>query len=210
MKVYGTPQDEFDVINVKYFNDNIVRIVGGGLIVQKNLEINNIVINGDFSAGTNRWSNVGSLLTNFDITEQGAYIKANPGSNSGSRIQQQLINQTSVGNIIYSAAIIKPIEGNVWFGFTEGSAVVLNRITLADIYNEWKLYSNLSEIKEANHQIFINIIDTGSAYIKNILSIDLTATFGTGNEPTKEQMDELIKMTGYFDTINLNIGKFLL
>ena len=36
-------------------------------------------------------------------------------------------------------------------------------------------------------------------YYDNVLLIDLTETFGAGNEPTKEEMDELIKITGYID-----------
>lgn len=35
--------------------------------------------------------------------------------------------------------------------------------------------------------------------IKNLIVLNLTETFGTGNEPTKEEMDELIKVTGYID-----------
>ena len=36
-------------------------------------------------------------------------------------------------------------------------------------------------------------------YLSDYMIIDLTETFGAGNEPTKEEMDELIKITGYID-----------
>lgn len=40
----------------------------------------------------------------------------------------------------------------------------------------------------------------------NLTLIDLTATFGAGNEPTKSEMDELIKITGYIDgTLTLSL-----
>ena len=40
----------------------------------------------------------------------------------------------------------------------------------------------------------------GKSYaVSKVLEIDLTQTFGAGNEPTKEEMDELIKVTGYID-----------
>ena len=35
--------------------------------------------------------------------------------------------------------------------------------------------------------------------IRNLTVLNLTKTFGAGNEPTKEEMDELIKVTGYID-----------
>src|SRR5699024_11215270 len=36
-------------------------------------------------------------------------------------------------------------------------------------------------------------------YVDNAQLINLTDTFGAGNEPTKEEMDRLIKITGYID-----------
>lgn len=35
--------------------------------------------------------------------------------------------------------------------------------------------------------------------LDNVKAINLTETFGAGNEPTKEEMDELMKVTGYID-----------
>lgn len=35
--------------------------------------------------------------------------------------------------------------------------------------------------------------------LRNLMVIDLTDIFGVGNEPTKEEMDRLIKITGYID-----------
>ena len=35
--------------------------------------------------------------------------------------------------------------------------------------------------------------------LRNLMLIDLTETFGEGNEPTQEEMAELIKVTGYID-----------
>ena len=35
--------------------------------------------------------------------------------------------------------------------------------------------------------------------LDNVKAINLTQTFGAGNEPTKDEMDELIKVTGYID-----------
>ena len=36
-------------------------------------------------------------------------------------------------------------------------------------------------------------------YVNSIMILDLTETFGAGNEPTKVEMDELIKVTGYIN-----------
>ena len=35
--------------------------------------------------------------------------------------------------------------------------------------------------------------------IKYVSVIDLTTIFGVGNEPTKEEMDELVRVTGFID-----------
>ena len=48
-----------------------------------------------------------------------------------------------------------------------------------------------------NHAVATGIIVDYK--VDNIISIDLTETFGAGNEPTTEEMDELIKVTGYID-----------
>ena len=66
------------------------------------------------------------------------------------------------------------------------------------------MYSVVSSIeKSRNLQIELNSGSSLSVENTMIISevglINLTVTFGSGNEPTKEEMDELIKVTGYID-----------
>lgn len=63
-------------------------------------------------------------------------------------------------------------------------------------------YSFVSYIIEKNttdkrYYIYIN---GKKSKIKDIMMLDLTDSFGEGNEPSKEYMDRLIEHTGYFDT----------
>ena len=78
------------------------------------------------------------------------------------------------------------------------------------------MYSVVSSIeKSRNLQIELNSGSSLSVENTMIISevglINLTVTFGSGNEPTKEEMDELIKVTGYIDgEYALNNKEFLI
>src|SRR5699024_318528 len=51
--------------------------------------------------------------------------------------------------------------------------------------------------------IISNTNDTASFF--DAMAINLTETFGAGNEPSKEYMDNIIRQTGYFEDITLTI-----
>ena len=53
--------------------------------------------------------------------------------------------------------------------------------------------------------LYINSVEGTEFYIDNLIMIDLTATFGAGNEPTAEEMDDILAKypNGWFDgTVN--------
>ena len=64
--------------------------------------------------------------------------------------------------------------------------------------NSWVTLSDIIESNRSTINSAYNFI-TGTAQYDDFILIDLTKTFGAGNEPTKEEMDELIKVTGYID-----------
>lgn len=72
--------------------------------------------------------------------------------------------------------------------------------------NEWVFVSTI--IKTSTSSSIVRIVDRASSdfqpiEIDYIGTINLTATFGAGNEPTKEQMDEIINRYGFFQNIAL-------
>src|SRR5699024_7006912 len=64
---------------------------------------------------------------------------------------------------------------------------------------EWVTASGVEKITRTtlNTRPFIYL--QGTAQYDDFILLNLTETFGAGNEPTKEEMDELIKVTGYID-----------
>ena len=88
--------------------------------------------------------------------------------------------------------------------------------TQTDIHNDYQAIDNknnsLSQIYESpiNDPLIVFNNWQGYAieveyYFDNIIAIDLTVSFGKGNEPSKEQMDRLIQHTGYFETTQINV-----
>ena len=52
---------------------------------------------------------------------------------------------------------------------------------------------------------------TGSVYtVEDLIFVNLTKSFGAGNEPTKDEMDALVSENGYFETLNLFEPKAIL
>lgn len=58
--------------------------------------------------------------------------------------------------------------------------------------------------------IDITTAENSTTEFREFIVINLTATFGSGNEPTKEQMDAIIKLKGYFDTTTINLKDLML
>ena len=64
--------------------------------------------------------------------------------------------------------------------------------------NSWTTISDIIDSnRTSNDSTYVYLI--GTAQYDDFILIDLTETFGAGNEPTKEEMDKLIEVTGYID-----------
>ena len=64
---------------------------------------------------------------------------------------------------------------------------------------EWVTTSGVEKLTRATLDTRAFIYLQGTAQYDDFVLLNLTETFGAGNEPTKEEMDELIKVTGYID-----------
>lgn len=143
----------------------------------------NLVTNGDFSNGTTGWSAVNGSM----IESGGVGIFTATAQNGHSRTIN--INRT-INNLYYIRASIKSTSNLVGFQ-SFGSPLATPR------HSGSGLFENLSTILIASSTTpnwNIGVADTRASgwnaiEYDNLFCINLTALFGAGNEPTKEQMD---------------------
>ena len=157
----------------------------------------NKVTNGDFSGGTTGWSFITAIV-------DGRASKLATGAWQGITCA---VN-TVIGNQYYVSA---EIEGT--------SANYIELSTAGIKYAQSTAKSRVSLVTKATlaqHTLLIG--DNRSSgwttyYADNVIAIDLTATFGAGNEPTAEQMDRLLTQfpnSWFTGTENLFLAKWAL
>lgn len=144
----------------------------------------NLVTNGDFSNGTFNWAtyNATTSAVNNEFTITGTAIgaEASVTTNGG----------TIVGNKYYVAASLKTSIANairVTFGNTVSNAHSgsgqFERVSFLHTAITTLHRTTLKDTRSDAYSTF---------YAKNVITIDLTAAFGKGNEPTAEQMDGIM------------------
>ena len=161
----------------------------------------NSVSNGDFSNGTTGWtySGIPTIITDSSLGRSSLKFIAN-------------------GNNPYYARIISSDQSHYWYtklecyvlSRTSGSISALDVRNIAgggvsSVYadnlklNQWQALSIITTGKTGGGEYILvgsgNSLVTATFYISNISTIDLTESFGAGNEPTKAQMDTI--MTNY-------------
>lgn len=153
--------------------------------------IKNEIDNGDFSDGTNGWNAYQSILS---VTDNGSlkvksnadgvnvqawrYINLAPKSKYYFIVELKVGNQDNMPNILdWFSGGVTSSEG-VYELLKENTSEEINRVQL-----KFNMYAPQGDYY----------------YIDNAQLINLTQTFGAGNEPTREEMSELIKVTGYID-----------
>ena len=155
--------------------------------------IKNLIENGDFSEGFDGWIKV-TPKDNYTIDE--GIISINNAA-AGSGIAQYT-SDYRLGKY-YISARYSGLKINVRFRVGLGGA---NRVLeyLPDSENITP-YSVISELAHDDVDTLMLVSqDISSPYkVDTLTIINLTETFGAGNEPTKEEMDRLIEITGYID-----------
>ena len=198
MKQFGTPTHPQDLVTLKYLQDNIIKMIGGGIVVPKNVKLNNLITNGDFSQGETNW-NVHFKDEGNSFTRSAKLIQNPDGWQA---LYQDLPFNIKKGDIIYASSIINNYSG---------IEVTLNNNTFSNLMKHNTTDSNVpigysgyySKILVSNGGLrrfgFLFTGGKGEIVFDNFMAINLTQSFGAGNEPTKEQMDKLINHLGYFE-----------
>lgn len=192
-------------------NNNIISQTTRSITVTPSTyEITNLVTNGSFEDGLDSWyttyhqslsietiddnslSNFGSKSSYIDFNIGGWYQQSITTVSANKYYAVLYVNLVEVSSSNAGIRIIETTNRNVEFGYT-----------IPNVTNGYKKLSGIFNASTNNTEIWFGGDTAGSkAYFDGYLLVDLTETFGAGNEPSKEWCDENIE---WFDgTIKIN------
>ena len=161
--------------------------------------LKNEVINGNFKKGLENWSNATVQAT---LSIENDNLKVTYMTKVDNLLLSNVNNVAYKDNLYYSIVRFNPanLKGSVRLRHNNDYRTTQP----IGIQNEFQTVSAVfNGTGSGNHTEFrMFALDTKAGdyfYIDYFMLFDLTTIFGAGNEPTKEEMDELIKVTGYID-----------
>lgn len=177
-----------------------------------NADATNIVINGDFSVDTNadgvadNWTSISGPVCTLANGEQ--TIESVDGLGN-KRIEQNFASV--IGHKYYSVVEAKMISGG--YGSIKMYVGGVQYLTISGA-SYYKYSQVLTSTISTGAVLQLSVVGgVGKIAVKNALVIDLTTTFGAGNEPTATQMDRLLTQfpNSWFNgTENLFLAKWAL
>lgn len=169
------------------------------------ININNLVKNGNFSDGGQGWV-IGANIKN--IVYSGNHVEFEGVGSAGSSLTNWVSHSPSVlpdvGDILYVYSLATRISGvgDVYLGsgyFTARGNTTLNNKTLVSYWGVPTVTpsgNNVNAVLSADKGVTVRF--------ESVIYLNLTQTFGDGNEPTKEVMDWIISENGYFNELSLS------
>lgn len=164
----------------------------------QNFKIKNEVVNGSFEGDFANWFNGlnYSIVTNVKRTGNKA-LRVLASANTA--YAQYRLNATN-GDKIYIRAYAYPVSGSGIVGLrlydlTSGLNAEDIRVNFSEL-NTWQLLSGEKNVLDGGIRFFLGSDGTRTfdVYFDDVVAINRTALFGAGNEPTKLEMDELMKV----------------
>lgn len=174
------------------------------------VELTNMVVNGDLSQGTTGWSMPGGRGTYIGIVE-GGYSASGTGTPNGSIQVSYTATPNSIVDRVYYRRVEFRVSSDIAPSFVNYYAgTSLYTFSPALKLNQWQVASGVTTQSSTGspgaryvNASFSTVEEatTATLTVKNVVLIDLTESFGAGNEPTKEQMDIIIQKfpNNYFD-----------
>ena len=170
-------------------------------------EAKNLVVNGDASNGTTGWV---TRVSNFDVVS--GKLRYSPTADGRTNNGIGFVVNIFAGRMYYMKATHKqsvPGTTNTTVSIRETPVLTSDQKyiikTLTNDTTEQKFTSYFTSPVNGGSVLFLNYIQTAVDYgeIDDVLLIDLTATFGTGKEPTLAEMDRLMARfpNGWFDGV---------
>lgn len=161
--------------------------------------LKNLVENGDFSNGTTGWTATNAI----EIDNNTIHVKSdNPASHA---IWQDIASVGSNDKFYVTLdfnLISNPENKSVFTSIRDYGTVtsILQLLVNLQIMNQYQTISTIVSSPNGIRLTPVYVTNPGyEARVTNILVFNLTTVFGAGNEPTKEEMDRLIEITGYID-----------
>lgn len=172
----------------------------------------NLVTNGDFSNGATRWEDrvkTHSMgVTNGELSFTGT---GPGGATAGNWVTSNVIASANDSSLFYLTAMVKSASvGNAYIGL---GYHISPDFALSTTYSRLSFVASFPNSAEINRRVNLSASNGILVIFDNVLAINLTTTFGAGNEPTAAQMDRLLTQfpNSWFNgTENLFLAKWAL
>ena len=169
--------------------------------------LKNLVENGDFSQGTTGWEfgqlNSDMVVSNGVSKVTARYVSYSPYHSTTIDKDKKYFISSKIKNLDLRSS------ANPSYALTNGNSLLAESQHMGNYLDEidTEKFSIVSRVVTANNnytsislmKFTTNLSSSQNAYFDDVIFVNLTDTFGEGNEPTKEEMDELIKIAGYID-----------
>lgn len=158
----------------------------------------NKVTNGNFTTDISGWTKNSGTNASRDTTYfRTQYSTASMKFTDSSDYSQSF---TTINGHKYYCAVWGSetlAGGTMGVGFYSGAGTTINFNTHA---GTWIHHSAIITSSSTSGSVVLSSIGTGYAYLDCIMMVDMTAAFGSGNEPTLAQMDAFVYANaGYWD-----------
>lgn len=187
----------------------------GTLFYSRNLILTNMIYNGSFETNTTEWSGSTTLTRiakNPSHSEYGSYVGQVSGRTNGNIYVQRSSAQTDFtsGRKYYIRSKVRSvIAGYAYMIQYMNATTALSGSTITDISsgedNGWSIYDMIWTANTSSLRLRLNFTG-GIGYINrtiqfdNIMIINLTEAFGSGNEPTLIDIRDIVNFNGgYWD-----------
>ena len=168
----------------------VKRVQDGEVIKSKGF---NLVRNGDFNLTNHvEWAsntNIEHVIKNNEVTIIG---KGSPRTTGGNWFTFNKINTPYSDSIFYITALAKG-QGQAYIAVSYNTTNLYLNDSFSRVSYFGKHETNNST---SGYAVLGGTIDDEITF-KEVMAINLTETFGAGNEPTKEEMDEIINRFGF-------------
>lgn len=170
--------------------------LGTAAFARQDLKLSNKLKNGSFTEGFSGWQ-AGSNVTDYYV-DNGVLTFVGAGRLSSTFSNWISYNNPphvfTVGEVVYNACWARSNESGVEFEIGRGYARSAFSLT-----SEFELCSYFGTTTGDSRGFNMGASVSKEVQVTNCIAISLTEVFGAGNEPTKEEMDTLIRQIGWFE-----------
>jgi hypothetical protein len=169
--------------------------LGTVAFARQDLKLSNKLRNGSFTEGFSGWQ-ANSNVTDYYV-DNGVltFVGAGPLSTINNWIVYNNPRHVfTEGEVVYNACWARSNELEVEFEI--GTGYVRSKFSLT---SEFELCSYLGVAIDSSRSFVLGADMSKEVQVTNCIAISLTEVFGAGNEPTKEEMDTLIRQIGWFE-----------